>query len=60
MEDATTITVEGKKKLNNQNVLEVYLEQFINELIELIANGFSIQNYLEEQKPNWVKASMIK
>jgi hypothetical protein len=36
------------------------LEQFINELIELIANGFSIQNYLEEQKPNWVKASMIK
>lgn len=60
MEDATTITVEGKKKLNNQNVLEVYLEQFINELIELIANGFSIQNYLEEQKHNWVKASMIK
>jgi uncharacterized lipoprotein YajG len=52
MEDATTITVEGKKKLNNQNVLEVYLEQFINELIELIANGFSIQNYLEEQKHN--------
>jgi hypothetical protein len=36
------------------------LEQFINELIELIANGFSIQNYLEEQKHNWVKASMIK
>lgn len=42
-----------KKEIKqSKNVLEVYSEQFINELIELIASGFSIQNYLEEQKHN--------